>query len=307
MSAFEPATVTPGDISVVVCAYTLDRWDDLVRAITSVEEQTEPVREVIVVIDHAEELLLRARERFAHRVIPNDRAQGLSGARDTGAAACSGVVVAFLDDDAAVATDWSGAVAQCYTADVLGAGGAVVPVWVAGRPRWWPEEFDWVVGCSYRGQPTGRRRVRNPIGANMSIRRNVWKTIDGFDPRVGRLGAVPTGCEETELFIRAARTFEGAIVVLDTAAVAHHWVPAHRSTWQYFRRRCVAEGTSKRTVAELAGPGAALSTERAYVARTLPSGVLSALLAGEPTRAGAIVAGLVLTTWGYARPRRSSR
>jgi len=301
------APVAPADISVVICAYTQARWEDLVRAVESVEHQRDPVAEVVVVIDHEDELLRRAGARFvAHRVVANDRAQGLSGARDTGAAACRGTVVAFLDDDAAVEPDWSTATARSYDGAVLGGGGAVLPVWVAGRPRWWPLEFDWVVGCSYRGQATARGSVRNPIGANMSIRRDVLEAVGGFDPRVGRLGAAPTGGEETELFIRAHRAFPAADVVLEPGAVAHHWVPAARSTWQYFARRCRAEGSSKRTVGRLVGAERGLAAERGYVTRTLPRAVVAALRAGRPTTAAALVAGLALTAWGYisARPPR---
>ncbi|WP_231502703.1 glycosyltransferase family 2 protein [Blastococcus sp. URHD0036] len=305
MSAGAFAPVAPGDISVVICAYTQARWDDLVRAVESVERQEDPVGQVVVVIDHEDELLRRATVRFpAHRVVANDRAQGLSGARDAGAAECSGAVVAFLDDDAALEPDWSTATARSYDGAVLGGGGAVLPVWVAGRPRWWPPEFDWVVGCSYRGQATARGSVRNPIGANMSIRREVLEAVGGFDPRVGRLGAVPTGGEETELFIRARRAFPGTDVVMEPAAVAHHWVPAARSTWRYFARRCRAEGLSKRVIGGLVGTEQGLSAERSYVTRTLPRAAGVALRGGQPATAAALVAGLVLTAWGYVTARQ---
>src|SRR4051812_15676117 len=57
--------VAPADVSVVICAYTLDRWDDLVAAVTSVRSQTAPPRETIVVIDHNDELLARVRGEIA--------------------------------------------------------------------------------------------------------------------------------------------------------------------------------------------------------------------------------------------------
>ena len=47
------------------------------------------------------------------------------------------------------------------------------PRWAASRPGWIPEEFLWVMGCSYRGIPPGDAVVRNPICANMSFRREV--------------------------------------------------------------------------------------------------------------------------------------
>jgi hypothetical protein len=34
------------EASVVICAYTLDRWDDLKAAIVSVRNQTRPAREI---------------------------------------------------------------------------------------------------------------------------------------------------------------------------------------------------------------------------------------------------------------------
>ena len=44
------------------------------------------------------------------------------------------------------------------------------PWWPELAPRWLPEEFYWVVGCSYRGLPESVGPVRNPIGASMSMR-----------------------------------------------------------------------------------------------------------------------------------------
>ena len=40
------------DVSVVICAYTEERWSDLIAAIQSVQQQTCPPREILVVIDH---------------------------------------------------------------------------------------------------------------------------------------------------------------------------------------------------------------------------------------------------------------
>jgi hypothetical protein len=56
----------------------------------------------------------------------------------------------------------------------------------------------------------------------------------------------------------------------------------------------------------MAGADAALASERGYVARTLPAGIvrhLGAVLRGDPwgvARAAAIVAGALITVAGYA-------
>ena len=81
-------TLTPSNrASVVICAYTLDRWESLTRAVRSVEAQRAPPAEVIVVIDHNPELLDRARNELSGcLLVENSESRGLSGARNSGIA-----------------------------------------------------------------------------------------------------------------------------------------------------------------------------------------------------------------------------
>src|SRR4051794_5862320 len=93
--------------SVVVCAYTERRWDDLRAAVASVAAQTVPALEVVVVCDHNPSLLARVRRELPDAVArANTGERGLSGARNTGVRAARGEVIAFLDDDAVAAPDW---------------------------------------------------------------------------------------------------------------------------------------------------------------------------------------------------------
>lgn len=300
---------------MVICAYTLDRWTQIVSALNSVQAQTTKPCEVLLVCDHNRALLDRAQVAFPTvRVLANSSTRGLSGARNTGVLAASGDVVAFLDDDAIAAPDWAARLEGAYqTDDVIGVGGRVVPLWGAPRPRWLPEEFLWVLGCSYKGQPTDRAEVRNAIGSNMSFRREVFTAVGGFDVGMGRIGKDAGGCEETELSIRAAGIRPAAKIVLEPSAVCHHLVTPDRVTRHYFRRRCRAEGRSKAVVSMLGGADAALKSERRYVRQVLPLGVLRGLrdlltgdLAGG-ARAAAIVEGLFFTSSTYAVARASGR
>jgi len=306
--------------SIVVCAYTEERWGDLVAAVESLRRQTRAPLEMILVSDHNRALYERARSLLPDVVaVENEETRGLSGARNTGVTAAQGEIVAFLDDDAVAEPDWLERLAAHYTdPKVIGVGGSVDADWLEGRPRFFPREFDWVVGCSYRGMPESTSRVRNPIGANMSFRAQVLSRTGGFTSGIGRVGTRPVGCEETELCIRAARQHPEGIILYDPAARVHHRVPASRAHWRYFRSRCYSEGLSKALVSGCAGPADALSAERSYALRTLPSGVWQGLgraIAGDPGglgRAGAIVAGLAITSYGYgagilAARRASSR
>jgi len=303
---------SPHTVTVVICAYTERRWDSLVDAIGSMRLQRRRPDELIVVIDHNEALLRRARSTFPSdvEVLANAQVAGLSGARNTGVRVATGDVVAFLDDDAEADPGWLEELLVQYLPNVVGAGGAAWPVWPRKvRPRWFPYEFDWVVGCSYRGLPDTVAPQRNLIGAAMSFRRSVFDEVGDFDTDMGRLGTLPLGCEETEFALRVRRTFTGTELVHVPRAMVHHHVGVERTKVRYFLRRCYSEGVSKAAVAQRAGSEQALASERTYVRSTLPRGVWGGLRAGLGgdlggfARSVMIVVGLLTTTAGYLSPK----
>jgi GT2 family glycosyltransferase len=301
----------------VICAYTEKRWDDIVAAVGSVRAQDVRAAEVLVVVDHNPALLDRARRAFPRdvRVLPNAHRQGLSGARNTAIAAATGAVVVFLDDDAAARPGWLRALLAPYTdPDVVAVGGVARPRWPTTRPALLPSggteadatgELDWIVGCTYTGQPTVQAEVRNLMGCNMSARREVFQSVGGFAEDMGRIGRNPLGCEETEFCIRLRQAYRRAgreaRIVFEPAAQVDHRVSDDRVRWSYLRRRSWSEGLSKAAVSRLVGSDDALSTERAYVARVLPRAVLRELRAWRPASAAAVVAALAWTTAGYLR------
>jgi hypothetical protein len=262
----------------------------------------------LVVVDHNPGLAARARRQLGGAtVLDSDGAPGLSGARNTGLRAATQPVTAFLDDDAEARPGWLAALAEPYRSPgVVATGGSVYPRWPGPRPRWLPPAFDWVVGCSYLGLPDAPGPVRNPIGANMSMRTGPALAAGGFDAAVGRVGSSPTGCEETELAIRlTAGQPEAAVWYVPAAAVDHHVAP-ERVRIGYFIRRCWHEGRSKALVVALAGAAAGLSRERRHAARVIPAAVLAdvrRLASGDPDallRVFAALGGLAAAAAGYA-------
>jgi GT2 family glycosyltransferase len=308
-----------GPVSVAICAYTTRRWQNLTAAVASVVAQLRPGDGCLVVVDHNDELRARATTEFARypsvRVVGNAGTKGLSGARNTAVAQSQGVAaVAFLDDDAVAGERWLDAVLDALAEDnVLGVGTAAVPHWPAGaRPAWFPPEFDWVVGCSYRGLPTERADVRNVIGAAMAFRREVFELVGTFSCDVGRIGTVPTGCEETELCIRLHQARPGTRIRYLPDVSVSHYVTADRLKVGYFFRRCFGEGLSKARVSRLVGARDGLANERSYVRSVLPRAVLRELgrpLRGEWVGAGVaalIIAGVAVAGAGYLRGRLAS-
>jgi GT2 family glycosyltransferase len=294
--------------SVVLCAYTEARWDDLVEAIASIQRQVLLPYEIIVAVDHNPRLFTRIQQHLPGVVVvENCEARGLSGTRNSGLAVARGSHVVFLDDDAIAAPDWLTCLSMAFAHPrASGVGGAIEPLWLGGHPTWFPPEFNWVVGCTYLGMPEMPATVRNLIGCNMAFRKEVFAAVGGF--RIGRVGALSIGQEndETEFCIRLRATCPEAELWYEPAAAVQHRVPASRATLAYFTRRCFSEGVSKARLSRQVGQGQALSAERAYIARTLPQGVLRGLsdtvLRRDPggvLRASAIGAGLMITAVGY--------
>lgn len=292
--------------AVVVCAYTLDRWDDIVLAVESIERQQPAPAQIVLVIDHNAALLDRASTAWAGRltVVANAGPRGLSGARNTGIAWCGTDIVAFLDDDATARPGWLAALAAPYADPTVAAtGGVAMPRWPGARaPATVPVELRWVVGCTYEGQPTVAADVRNVMGCSMSFRSAVLAAVGGFTDGIGRLGARPLGCEETELCIRIHQHDRSARIVFVPDSVVDHRVGAERTGWSYLIRRSYAEGLSKAAIGRLVGSQDALSTERAYTRSVLPRGIGREVRSRRPLSALAILVSVACAAFGYLRP-----
>jgi GT2 family glycosyltransferase len=297
-------------VSVIICAHTAERWQILSRAVQSVRDQTMAPREIILVIDGNEELLRRCEAELEGTiVVANRHPGGLSGGRRTGAEEASAPLLAFLDDDAIADPVWLSEFAVAYNdPQVLGVGGRVDPLWEHAPPHWLPAELYWVIGCTYAGMPETGGRIRNPIGANMSIRADVLKRTGHFAAALGRSNRgkrVSGTADETEFSIRAVRAYPDGYWAYRPRARVRHAVPASRTTWRYFVARCRLEGTAKAILTGLTGRREGLASERDYIRSVLPRALVRELRTAGHGRwegllcAGAIVAGVAITAFTY--------
>ena len=291
-------------VSVIICAYTEERWSLLKKAVASVEAQTLLPVEIIVCIDHNQNLLEKSQAYFASvprdgkvplSVVANKYSGHLGSARNTAAEVAEGEVLAFLDDDAAATPDWLDLLTEPYSCAAAGAvGGSPLPVYEDKRPRWFPHEFDWVFGCAYRGLPERRAPLAHLIGANMSVRRTALEQIKGFQS---------DDHDDMDMCHRIA--FAKYDVIYEPRATVHHFVPTVRTTWSYFWRRCYFVNRGKVEAFANMQEAAHLGAEIAFVIKTLAKGVpteMGDVVRGDPyglARIGAMVAGIVLAGLGH--------
>lgn len=291
-------------ISVIICAYTEDRWLLLKKAVASVDSQALAPIEIILCIDHNDKLLEKSRRYFKAKrpasaipmtVVANKYDGHLGSARNTAAELARGDVLAFLDDDAVAAPDWLEWLISPYSEKrVAAVGGAPLPVFEARRPRWFPRQFDWVFGCAYEGLPSTRSPLAHLIGANMSVKRSALEKIGGFHS---------DDHDDMDMCHRIA--FAQHEVMYEPRAVVRHFVPVVRTTWRYFWRRCYFVNKGKVEAFANMKDAAHLGAEVTFVMRTLAAGVpaeIRQIVRGDAyglLRAGAIMAGIGLAGLGH--------
>jgi len=240
MASAKPATATALRADVVICTYTLARWELFARAVESVLAQTVAPQQLIIVVDHSDEVLARCRQELGAAradspveivIVANQFAGRLGSARNTALLHTRAEIIAFLDDDAEAAPDWLERLRDVYVTHpgAVAVGGAPRPNYGAPRPSWFPPEFDWVFGCDYGSLPDRLAPVRRLIGANMSVRRDDILAVGGFHA---------DDHDDLDLSHRIAHEHGPTSVLYEPRAVVHHYVHPQRLTWSYFWRRC---------------------------------------------------------------------
>ena len=268
-------------ISVIISTYSKEKKETVLNCIRSLYKQTFLPNEILLILDHDNELV-----NFFKSVMPPDieivasDGYGLSYARNAGVKQAKSEIVAFIDDDAVADKNWLKNMFQNYSdPSVVGVGGLVSPLLAKGKFfEWFPQELNWVIGCSYKGQSDRRGPVRNPIGCNMSFKRSIFRDVGYFRNDVGRLGKVLLDGEEPEFSMRVLRKIPNAKIINDPSAVVHHNVSPKRMTIKYLLKRSFYQGFSKALINKTIGDSAeGLNLERGYLNYLLTSSVKSRL------------------------------
>jgi GT2 family glycosyltransferase len=310
MASAVPATATAQSADVVICTYTLERWELFARAVESVLAQKVAPQQLIIVVDHNDELLARCRQEWGadstespvEIVIVASQFPGRQGSsRNTALLLARAEIVSFLDDDAEAEADWLERLLAVYTThpEAVAVGGAARPNYGAARPPWFPPEFEWVFGCHYQSLPDRLAPVRHLIGTSMSVRREDMLAVGGFHF---------DEFDDMDLSHRIAHAHGPAAVLYEPRAQVHHYVPPERMTWSYFSQRCFSVNRKKVAALVDMGESGNIGAELRFGVNVLLALVpaLLAAVTGRPERVRqALVAlvGLVLAGSGYVAGR----
>lgn len=295
-------------VSVIICAYTMERLGDIHEAVDSLLAQTLKPHEVIVAVDHNKELFQKLKSQFPPgvKVILNASPhRGSSATDNVGVSFAEGDIVAFMDDDAVAERNWLELLVKHYQEpSIVAVGGKLIPVWANGRPKWFCEELDWIVGSTYKGHPEVRVEVRNPILCNASLRRQIFYSVGFFSAEMGRSANWGTGFE-SQFFLGIKSQIPDAVILYEPDAVVYHKVAPHRAKMKYVILRSYNEGFHKAKIER----GCAtlsrrpLSTENSYLRYLLLTAIPQRLRRFyKPwalAQAGAIMISIAATGVGY--------
>jgi GT2 family glycosyltransferase len=267
----------------------MERLNDIVEAVESVLTQTLKPFEIIVAVDNNEELFqYLVKTRFPDtRIILNTKARGFSQTKNLGILEAKGHIVAFMDDDALAEETWLEKLTKSFSLlntdhdelswknNVVATGGTTIPRWAQGVPPFWfPEELNWAVGGTYKGLPLQEKQMRNVMGGNCAIRKDIFNKSGLFGRHFGRVG--DTGvAEEAEFCLRLKTHFPDSIILFEPDAVIYHKVSTSRSTLEYLKKRAFDEGKSKGRLVSLnqVKSPRLLTTENSYLIYLLLSAI----------------------------------
>jgi O-antigen biosynthesis protein len=176
-AALPPPLARYPRVSVVVCSYNAERTME--ACLIALETLNYPDYEVIVVNDGSTDRTLDIAERFSFCRIISQENKGLSVARNVGAAAATGEIVAYTDSDCVADPDWLTYLVARMEEDGLAA---------CGGPNFPPPE-DGLVPAAVAVSPGGPTHVlisdavaEHIAGCNMAFRRDALLALGGFDP-----------------------------------------------------------------------------------------------------------------------------
>ncbi len=214
-------------LSIVVSAFSMERYEDLVEIFNKLNDQICLNFELIIIIDENFNLYDKLKLNFKNYnfenlfLIFNKNNYGLSYSRNLGIQKASGNAIAFLDDDAVPVPEWTQEIVKTFNdGKVMAATGDVIPLWEDPSMAWFPKELNWLISCSYIMTPSIYTEIDRGFGVNMVFRKDVFDEIGVFNTNLGISKGRWIGGEDTDMFLRV-QDMKGLIIFNPNITVYH--------------------------------------------------------------------------------------
>ncbi|RJP20549.1 MAG: glycosyltransferase family 2 protein [Candidatus Abyssobacteria bacterium SURF_5] len=248
--------------SISVIISTFNRADLLRDAGRSVlEQEFDPQEYELVIVDNncvdsTPEVVRQLIDQYnRHSIVYiQEREQGLSAARNAGARAACGEIVAFMDDDSEADSQWLHELWSVYRAfpQAASVGGKILPVWIGAKPEWFNGIAENINRLDRGDQIKEFVFPEHPFGGNLSARRDVLLSLGGFSQMLGRKKQGLLSNEEKEFYYRLSR-LTGFRTLYAPAAVVYHKSYGEKMTRSYVLKRFYWQGVSESLFEQLTG------------------------------------------------------
>jgi glycosyltransferase involved in cell wall biosynthesis len=238
-------------ISIVICTY--NRADYILEAMDSLYNQTleKDQFEVIIVDNNSTDQTKIVCNKYINEH-PNgsfyfleEKRQGASFARNTGAASAKAPLLCFMDDDAVANKYYLERIIQFFETHPRagGLGGRIIPRYIPEEPKWMSHFVASLVGnFDYSKHTVEFSPNKYPLESNMIIRKTDFEAVNGFNTALpGVQGTLRIGGEGKEFFLKLKAL--GRIIYYEPSIVVEHVVETKKLSPEYMYR--VASGIGR--------------------------------------------------------------
>jgi glycosyltransferase involved in cell wall biosynthesis len=233
------------EVAVSVVIPTYNRSALLRDAVRSVLAQDTQVPFEIVIVDNNSQDDTESVARALINQHPGkvryvvEREQGNAHARNRGVQTAAGAIIAFIDDDVAVESNWLTTLANALSSrkDLSFVGGKVLPQWTGEPPSWLtPEHWSPLALLDYGPDELiiSGESPRGLLTANIAFRREVFEEVGSFSPHLQRVKNMIGSMEDTEFLMRVCRSGKQGMYLPQMVAQAP--VEVERLSKAYHRR-----------------------------------------------------------------------
>lgn len=233
------------EVAVSVVIPTYNRSALLRNAVNSVLGQDTHVPFEIVIVDNNSQddtpsvarVLADQHPGKVHYVLETE--QGNAHARNRGVQTARAPIIAFIDDDVTVESDWLAKLWQALDSrpELSFVGGRVLPQWSGTPPSWLTTEHWSPLALLDYGPDESiisGDRPRGLLTANIAFRRAVFDEVGSFSPHLQRVKNMIGSMEDTEFLLRVCRSGKHGLYLPEMIARAP--VEVERLSKAYHRR-----------------------------------------------------------------------